>query len=97
MPNETGGAFPAWQELDPSSLPDPKQGPFLCTNNINSRNAHGRMSHVWLTSMFHKGSEPRDGDVCAFDGSTFAKVCSLSHYAVIGVPLPPAPKGDGDE
>jgi hypothetical protein len=78
-------AMDRWTRLDPKNLPDPKGGPFICTNNIGSRNAHGRMSHVFLTNMFHL-TDGAEGPITAFAEPGWTKVWNVTHYIEIGTP-----------
>lgn len=71
-----------WIEIDPDNLPGPEQGPFLCTNNLAARNAHGRMSHVFLTNMFHKQDGPQ-GPVSAFAEPSGMRIWSVTHYQTV--------------
>ncbi len=80
-----------WIALDRDNLPNPKTGPFLVTNNINARNAHGQMSHVWCASGCYRGDQDRHGVTC-FDDA-YRRITGLTHYAVIGLPSV-SPKGD---
>lgn len=73
------GFFDDWTELDPKSLPDPKEGPFLATNNATARNAYGRPTHVFLTSMFHADAGPK-GPVTAFADGELRQVWGCILY-----------------
>lgn len=78
--------FADWSALDPGNLPDSSAGPFLTTNNIKARNAHGMPSHVYLVQMFHKAPAPI-GPVTAFnDGDR--KIWGLTHYRPAFTPTP---------
>jgi len=48
----------------------------VVTNNIKSLNAHGMMSHVWLTTFVTKTAT--DG-IVTFDAAD-RKICHLTHY-----------------
>ena len=74
-----------WTEINPNALPDSKIGPFLVTNNIGARNAHGRMSHVWRVHMLHLSDDPLYAPVCAFDDAN-RRIGALTHFAVIANP-----------
>ena len=48
----------------------------IVTNNINARDAHGEMSHVWMTTFFNKSKQ--DG-IVTFDAAD-RKICYLTHW-----------------
>ena len=50
----------------------------IVTNNLRATNAHGEMSHVWLTSFVQKSSAPEEGLIIFTEG--FAKVYNLTHW-----------------
>ncbi len=77
-----------WLKLDPDNLPPPDAGPFLCTNNLNARDAYGRMSHVYLTTMFHKTSG-MEGPMAAFATPCNAMIWNVTHYVVVEAPTGP--------
>lgn len=52
----------------------------LVTNNLESRDAFGQMSHVWIALSVHEDSK-RPGKFCAFEHYT--RVWDLTHYAEI--------------
>lgn len=73
--------FTDWIKLDPVALPDPNLGPFLTTNNPESRGSAatgGRPTHVWLVTMFHTASAADGGPVTAIDNYT--KLWDLKLY-----------------
>ena len=55
-PAAPGGGV-AWRIVDRDNLPEPQW--MLVTNSLASQDAHGEMSHLWLTRMLHR----------AYDGS----------------------------
>lgn len=74
-----------WTKIDPKALPDSGGGPFLVTNNIGARNAHGRMSHVWRVGMIFVSADPQYAPAYAFDDAD-RRICGVTHYAVIENP-----------
>ena len=57
----------------------------LVTNNLNARDAHGQMSHVWIGHII-KSSEPKlYGKFVTFDNSD-RLIHDLSHYCEIPQP-----------
>jgi len=81
----------------PQWLPitNPDRGLFLVTNNMAARNAHGYMSHVWVTTAIHVGHQPSDGRFWCHDenGPMGRRILGLTHCQSIR-PLPPAPSED---
>ena len=61
----------------------------LVTNNIDARDAHGQMSHVWIVILVQK--DEQRGFV-AMDDSGWRMIESLSHYAEIPQPSPENPQ-----
>lgn len=59
-------------------LPERKGPMLLVTNNIESRNAHGQYSHLWLTRMIHPQDAGRTFD--AFSEPGGSKVFGVSHW-----------------
>lgn len=57
--------------------PKPNQQ-LLVTNNLESLDAHGVKSHVWLTTFPLKSSE-HDGEIVCFDEAD-RKIRFLSHW-----------------
>ena len=52
----------------------------IVTNNINAKNAFGKMSHVWLTCH---AIESREGDgIVTFDDFD-RKIIGLTHYKYV--------------
>lgn len=66
-------------------LPEPHRK-LLVTNNVEARDAHGQMSHVWLVRMIHKADD--DEGFCAYTDE-MTKVHGVTHYRYA---LPPLPK-----
>ncbi|MEJ1412795.1 MAG: hypothetical protein RPU90_04350 [Candidatus Sedimenticola sp. (ex Thyasira tokunagai)] len=58
-------------------LPDPKKH-LIVTNNLDAKNAHGEMSHIWLTTFFTKGSQEGEG-IVTFDEAG-RKIFGLTHW-----------------
>lgn len=57
----------------------------LVTNNLNARDAHGGMSHVWIGNII-KSSEPkRYGKFVTFDEGD-ARIHDITHYCEIPMP-----------
>lgn len=50
----------------------------LVTNNLNARDAHGEMSHLWLTTFWTK-NEDNPNEIISFD-TDYSKIRSLSHW-----------------
>jgi len=50
----------------------------IVTNNIDAENAHGEMSHVWLTNIWFKGSKDYEG-IVTFDAAD-RKIIGLTHW-----------------
>ncbi len=50
----------------------------IVTNNINAKNAHGEMSHVWLTNYWTEAELSRNGTV-TFDEND-RKIMNLTHW-----------------
>ena len=50
----------------------------IVTNNIDAKNAHGEMSHVWLT-IFWALSEVNDFGIVTFDEMD-RKIVNLTHW-----------------
>lgn len=59
------------------SLPE-KNKYIIVTNNIHAKNAHGEMSHVWLTIFYRKSDQPGHG-IVTFDEAD-RKILRLSHW-----------------
>ena len=74
-----------WTKISPEQLPDPKEGPFLCTNNASARNAHGRPSHVFLVNMFHRTDGP-EGPVTAYAEPSDQLIWGVTHYQLVEAP-----------
>ena len=52
----------------------------VVTNNIKAKNAHGEMSHVWLTSFV---TESKEGDeIVTFDAAD-REILGLTHYKYV--------------
>lgn len=70
----------------------PDRGLFLVTNNFKARNAHGDMSHVWLTHRIHVGQEIGDGRFFTICDS--GRIVGLTHYMRVSPALAalPAPQ-----
>ena len=56
--------------------PESFHGLILVTNNIEARNRHGNMSHVWLTSMLHHSGR----EFSAFPVESDHKVIGITHW-----------------
>jgi hypothetical protein len=68
--------FPSrWRSIN-TAPKDGNGGPFLVTNNINSRRADGSMSHVWLADCVYE----KDGEYTAFSRDSVQKIRSLTHW-----------------
>ncbi len=50
----------------------------IVTNNLEAKNAHGEMSHVWLTTFYTKGSKDHEG-IVTFDSGDI-KIINLTHW-----------------
>lgn len=50
----------------------------IVTNNINAKDAHGEMSHVWLTTFWIEGDLETEG-IITFDGAD-RKIIGLTHW-----------------
>lgn len=50
----------------------------IVTNNLQARNAHGEMSHVWMTTFWAKGGEKYEG-IVTFDAAN-QRIIGLSHW-----------------
>lgn len=76
-------ATPAWQEITEENFATPRM--ILVTNHINERGADGRMSHLWLVQMIHRG----DAGV-GFMGFDTAdrKIFGLTHFCPVPMPEP---------
>lgn len=61
-----------WQPID--TAPDDQK--VLVTNNLEARDAHGRMSHVWLVDLVQTGS---DGERTAFT-EDLVRIHRLTHW-----------------
>lgn len=71
-----------WIPLARGGMPPPADlGKLLVTNNINARDAHGRLSHVWAVLMIHK-DEDEPGCFCAFNDCD-ERIHFLTHYSFI--------------
>lgn len=53
----------------------------VVTNNINAKNAHGEMSHVWMTTFYTEGSKKGEGLVMFDDFDR--KVINLTHWKYV--------------
>ena len=53
----------------------------IVTNNLDAKNAHGEMSHVWLTTIWMKGSQAHEGYVMFDEGDR--KVIRLTHWKYV--------------
>jgi hypothetical protein len=51
----------------------------IVTNNLNAINAHGEMSHVWLTTFWMESKESKKQGVITFDEDD-RKIINLSHW-----------------
>lgn len=71
-------AVEQWQPIE-TAPQHMKTGSFLVTNNINARDAHGAMSHVWLVRMVHE----ENGEYAAFLNDGFQKIGNLTHFLPI--------------
>ena len=60
-----------------SQLPD-KNKWIIVTNNLDAKNAHGEMSHVWLTINFIQSSNP-NGGLITYDERD-RKIIRLTHW-----------------
>jgi hypothetical protein len=58
--------------------PTPNQGFLLVTNNILAKDAHGNMSHVWMTSMLH--GPDKDGFFSAFAHPSNQKIEQIAFW-----------------
>lgn len=57
----------------------PEQNKWIVvTNNINATNAHGEMSHVWLTTFWIEELAGSEG-IVTFDGVN-RKIIGLTHW-----------------
>lgn len=66
-------------EFTPFSESLPKVNKHLIvTNNLDAKNAHGEMSHVWLTQFVTKGSRDHEG-IVTFDAADRKVIC-LTHW-----------------
>mgnify|MGYP003126224743 CR=1 FL=1 len=65
--------FTAFADAKPA-----KNKHIIVTNNLQAKNAHGEMSHVWMTTFWDKGSEKHEG-IVTFD-SSHQKIIGLSHW-----------------
>lgn len=54
----------------------------LVTNNINARDAHGQMSHVWIGFIIKSAEPEKYGKFVAFDEAD-RKILDLTHYCEI--------------
>lgn len=50
----------------------------IVTNNIEAKNAHGEMSHVWMVNFCQQSSGLKDGIVAFDEGDR--KTINLSHW-----------------
>ena len=67
------------EEFTPFSVAKPKQNKhIIVTNNLNAKNAHGEMSHVWMTTFWGIGQEKHEG-IVTFDAAQ-QKIIGLSHW-----------------
>ena len=81
-----GKQFAGGREMKPeefTSFKDsqPKKNKHLIvTNNIKAKNAHGEMSHVWLTTFWCEASSesPNEG-IVSFDDAD-RRLLNLSHW-----------------
>ena len=65
----------SWQTFD-QSFPKPHKW-VLVTNNLDARNAHGLMSHLWLVDFVQKSEIPNNGYI-AFQRNM--EVINLTHW-----------------
>ena len=69
-------------EFTPFSELKPKENKHIVvTNNIDAVNAHGEMSHVWMTSHAFKGSNKNDG-IITFDAAD-RQIYNLTHWKYV--------------
>lgn len=87
-PAQEQGEVGEWLPI--TGLLDLKCGPILVTNNPQARDAHGNMSHLWLTRMIHQSG----GEYTAFCDGSMNKVRCLTHYMVV---LPPTQSEEGEK
>jgi len=52
----------------------------IVTNNLNSIDAHGNMSHVWLTLFFT--ASKTEGSIITFDDAD-RKIINLTHWKYV--------------
>ena len=53
----------------------------IVTNNIEAKNAHKEMSHVWLTTFWSQGKS-HHGGIVTFDDSD-RKIINLTHWKYV--------------
>jgi len=64
--------FTSFEDAEPE-----KNKWLIVTNNINSKNAHGEMSHAWLTTFWTHSK--KDGYIVTFDNS-YCEIHRLTHW-----------------
>lgn len=50
----------------------------VVTNNLNAKNAHGEMSHVWMTTFWKEGA--KDGEGIITMDTNGRRIFQLSHW-----------------
>lgn len=60
----------------------------LVTNNINARDAHGDMSHVWIGFVIRSSDPQKYGKFITFDSGDM-RICDLTHYHELPTPKEP--------
>ena len=58
--------------------PDKKKW-VIVTNNLYAKDAHGEMSHVWLTTFWKQSEDNPDDGIVTFDSGDM-KICNLTHW-----------------
>lgn len=51
----------------------------IVTNNINCTNAHGEMSHVWMTTFLQKSSDFKQNGYITFDAAD-RQIYNITHW-----------------
>lgn len=57
----------------------------LVTNNINARDAHGGMSHVWIGNIIKSDKPKERGKFVTFDDGDMM-ILDITHYCEIPMP-----------
>ncbi len=74
--------YRGWFPIFTANIAEP-HGLILVTNNIRALNAHGKKSHVWLTTMIHESTDEPGTFTCfpePFDPYTARPVLYLTHW-----------------